>query len=75
MHLYYPDRMVPLAVQYINKCPDIFDSPPPLTEDDCLDKIMTILESNPMWGEEDKPGSVFHEHYVVASCEVSVVWL
>ncbi|EDW65668.1 gamma-tubulin complex component 3 [Drosophila virilis] len=64
------DRMVPLAVQYINKCPDIFDSPPPLTEDDCLDKIMTILESNPMWGEEDKPGSVFHEHYVVASCEI-----
>ncbi|XP_017962622.1 gamma-tubulin complex component 3 [Drosophila navojoa] len=64
------DRLVPLALQYIRKCPDIFDSAPPLPEIICLDKIMTILEANPIWGDNDKPGSVFHEHYVVASCEI-----
>lgn len=54
------DRLVTNAVQYIDQCPQAFDSPLPKSEDECIQKIVATLNARQ---DGVLPGEVFQEHY------------
>lgn len=48
------------AVQYIDQCPQAFDSPLPKSEDECIQKIVATLNARQ---DGELLGEVFQEHY------------
>ncbi|KAM8720491.1 hypothetical protein ACLKA7_006522 [Drosophila subpalustris] len=57
------DAFVSNAVQFISMCPTAFDSPLPRSENECIQKLMTMLNSRANLQDGLLPGEIFQEHY------------
>lgn len=69
------DRLVTNAVQYIDQCPQAFESPLPRSEDQCIQKIVDTLNAR-QDGQDGQQqllaGEVFQEYYNNATETVSL---
>lgn len=65
------DRLVTNAVQYIDQCPEAFESPLPRSEDYCIEKIVENLNARQDGQHQVVIGEVFREFYYNATESVS----